>query len=119
MKLEKIYTEAIEHYERMIQFAKNQIKKGFVGVDTIKMEKIIQDAPFSSHCPYCQAYNIICNKCQLQDNKYENRKLILHHPENCCDGLYDKLSEAGTWDEWITAAENILEYIKKYGLTKK
>jgi hypothetical protein len=103
-----IKQEALDHYDRMIKWAKTQNSGGAPDVQI--MEKELKESWFSGDCPYCKKYNFCMSSevCPLQ-TKVER----IH--TSCCDGLWINLSISPTWKKWIKNAILVRNFIKKNG----
>jgi hypothetical protein len=102
----RIQQKAIEHYERMLAYAKTQDPNDRPDLEV--MEEAIKETWDADSCPYCAKYLYICNKCALNPT-------LVNTPDYCCNGLYNAMVFSNTWTEWISYAKKIKAYIKKNG----
>ena len=110
MARKSVKQRAIEHYDRMIDFARNYKCGNDALFMRMNMIREINEAPNSKNCPYCQISKLDelplyegCIKCKLY--KGDGIKF------NCCDGLYEKMYESKTVKTWIKRAEAVRQYI--------
>ena len=103
-----IKQEAIDHYKRMIAWAKTQPPSNFPSIKT--MEDSIKEFWYGTHCSYCKNYNFPddedgedCGDCPLKRH------------DNCCNGLWGSLSHSLNWEKWIVNAKKVLAYIRRHG----
>lgn len=101
---------AIEHYDRMIEWAKKQNQLSLC--ESSIMRDQLGEYYGSISCVFC------CVFCE----KYEGRgcpKCPLYCKESggnqCCDNLWKEMVESATWEEFIPAAEKVREYIREHG----
>jgi len=97
-----IKKQAIEHYHRMIEFAKKQNYTDMS--DSYVMEIAIGEGWSGNDCSYCDEYLGLtgCNKCPLNAGF-------------CCSHLWMDMNCSYTWGEWIDNAYKVLQYIKDNG----
>ena len=97
--------EAIEHYDRMIEWVKG--KDASAPPHTFDMLEGSKEAWTGEFCSYCNHYSsyetTACGGCELRTHK------------GCCNGLWLELTTATTWHDWITAAEKVKKYIEENG----
>lgn len=91
--------KALLHYDKMIEWAKKQ-NPGDKPEPDLMYSDIGEDW-YGEHCPYCQKYsNDDCEgRCPLSGNNL------------CCNGLWDKMNESETWEQWVGYAKEIWEYM--------
>jgi hypothetical protein len=105
--------QAHEHYQKMIDWAKEQPKEDIK--DSEIMLREIGEDWFSDCCPYCNKYLSIdgyvddCGKCPL------NLETDGRGMEYCCGDIWDKVQDVITWKEWIKWAKKIDKFIQKKG----
>jgi hypothetical protein len=107
MNIEKI--EAIIHYKNMIVYSMRRNPDD--QYLQLKMLKDIDEYPMSSFCSYCKIYyweKHNCGKCPL----YVTNPLLF---EKCCNGLWMRMQNSRTWEEFTINALRVLEYIITYG----
>jgi len=104
-----IKQEALDHYDRMIKWAKTQNSGGAPDVQI--MEKELKESWFGGDCPYCKEYNFCMSskRCPLLANN--NEKLC----NFCCGGLWMELAISSTWKKWIKNAILVRNFIEKNG----
>jgi hypothetical protein len=93
--------KAIEHYERMIEWAKTRHPDE--NISTFIMFGHIKETWAGVFCAYCIDYECDCSKCPLEFN------------DECCGDLYCDMINSSTWSEWITNANKVLDYIRDKG----
>lgn len=98
---------AIEHYDRMIHWLKdNEDKLSGKNMDTI-LENMLLELEESigvNFCSYCQYSHCDCDKCKLSTDGIK-----------CCDGLWLEMYVSDTIEEFIEKMEIIKSYIELYG----
>lgn len=99
--------KALAHYDRMIEWAKKQPKRGHVS--KIKMFVEINETWESDYCIYCNSHKGgTCPQCKLYSiPRYDGR--------HCCDGLWRIMNSAVCWPTWVKRARKVREYIEKHG----
>ena len=116
MKRSEIKSLAIEHYDRMIEFAKSLNPEK---VDTRSMLQIMDDEIgelwYSSDCNYCENYSYSCVQCPLS-RPYELGDPPIAGKDNyCCGGLWGAMDNTYNWDDWLYYAKKIRKYLKRHG----
>ena len=99
--------KAVEHYERMIEWAK---KSEYEDSELMiyKMLVDIKETTGSEDCSYCKKYDFknnytdACFKCELNNNNLDY---------GCCNGLYIKMVQSKTRKTWIRYAKKVKQYI--------
>jgi hypothetical protein len=99
--------KAIEHYERMIEWAKTQ--DGSEKTDYFYMEARIDESLSGWYCSYCIKNDNVCLECELKAEAPSIRQSC------CCGGLWTIMGLSETWSEWITNANKVLDYIREKG----
>ena len=110
MARKTVKQKAIEHYERMIEYAKKYESQDAQLMISEMMDDI-KECTGRRDCSYCikNQFNILftneaCGKCKL-NVKTKNDDF------NCCNGLYLKMTESKTTKTWIARAEKVKQYI--------
>ena len=96
--MEKLFNDAISHWERMIAWAEKQPKDEEACL--VIMFDQLRESWLGYNCSFCQA-NLTCETC------------ILVGEEGCCNGLWKQVCDVLTWGDWIGRAKNVLNYIKE------
>lgn len=118
--MNELQKQAIEHYDRMINFVKanKDTCQQFIQKDSDAsypkynrffadyMEQVLGEDFYSDYCSYCDFYQDVCNDCPLGKKTGS---------VECCNGLWAKLLYIKTTDEFIQIAKNIKKYIKENG----
>lgn len=96
--------QTIEHYERMIKWAKTQPEKDLSLMMTMKEH--INENWSGNYCSYCKIYStpFSCPSCPLGSG-----------PDLCCFGAWGAMNSSGSWGKWVINANIVLEYIKENG----
>jgi len=106
-----IKKKTLEHYTRMIAWAKEQDPIEFA--DILKMEKSLGESWDDDNCAFCTEFgNDQWRPCPLQP---------IDRPcwgVNCCDGLWSDLNNTETWHDWIKVAKQVKAFIKKTRLDR-
>ena len=119
-KLKEIQKETMEHYGRMIEFAKTQNKHD--RPDKAVMLLNIGEHWQANYCPYCKEFKTgekyhQCDKCPL--NGYMTKiYMVSGLPTSAvhCFAPWEKLfRKSKTWQQWIKNAEKVIKYVDKYG----
>ena len=100
MKMTKIKKDAIEHYNKMIEYVETLNKLP----DSETMESVLGEDWYSNYCSYCMLNEGNCDICQLKN-----------FFEGCCSGLWVKMSKARMRKTWLKYAKLVREYIIKNG----
>jgi hypothetical protein len=110
--MKRIQQKAIDHYDRMIKYAKTRNKRSTP--DAAQMVDAIGETWGPDECAYCQKYiNDPCAKCPLHGK--DDPLAVQHVYGQCCNGLYGKMALARTWGDWISRAIEVRNFIKKNG----
>jgi hypothetical protein len=98
--MEKLFNDAISHWERMIAWAE---KRSNEIIDINIMVNNINELWFAEDCSFCFKFggDNFCLTCPL-DNK-----------NGCCDGLWELTCKVNTWEEWVERAKDVLNYIRE------
>lgn len=103
-------TRSVEHWERMIEWAKTQRPYGDVRYS--RMDDEIGEGWFSVDCSLCIMYYIpkekimnppavsTCGACPVTPDCFDK------------ESLWVKVNSTRNWKEWIPAAEDMLNYLK-------
>ena len=110
-----IKQEAIEHYNRMIAFAA-ECKENNVEFSSDRIDffsNSIGECWQGEFCSYCIKYYFIkpeapCGKCPL--NPHESKDAI-----HCCDGVWNRINMANSWDTLVKALTDVKKYIEGWG----
>jgi hypothetical protein len=105
-----IKQQALDHYDRMIAWAERQLPKKHPYM--WDMIEALKEGWGASNCSYCRSYHATlsfflekpCVGCPLRDGR-----------RGCCGGLWSEMSYSFTWQEWVTKAKLVREYINQYG----
>ena len=103
--MKRIQKQAIEHYDRMIEWARTQPTGDKPSSDL--MGELFKEGYGAYDCPYCKKYQVDCILCKLT-GKYPEATY-------CCNGLYSKMCKSKTWRQWIIRAKKVREYIRENG----
>ena len=100
--MEKIKQKALEHYNRMIALAETRPANecAHLGI----MYKEIGEWWSGYDCSYCKEFMKNCNNCSLGQES-----------DTCCCGLWLRMHNCKTWDEWIKWAKRVRQYIVDNG----
>ena len=115
-KIIKALEKSIEHWSRMIAWAKTKdpIDEHF---DFEFMEKEIKESPGSKYCSLCQLFKASCYKCinavtvvvcpllSISIDDWDDER-------NCCDE-YSAICDTIDYEEFITAANKMLARLKR------
>lgn len=98
--------EAVEHYDRMIEWVKTQHSDEIVNIDY--MEDCICEKWSDDYCSYCVAYSglNLCGICPLYA-KLNNEGASY----NCCNNHWWRMAASRTWKDWLYYAERVRIYI--------
>jgi hypothetical protein len=113
--MNKLQKESIAHHKRMQDWVKTQPLKYPPSFDS--MLAAIDEGWYGDHCFYCndlehrRDQQPTENFCKLADDHDNN----CDDGENCCGGLWKRLSRSQTWSAWLDVDKKIVEYIKKHG----
>jgi hypothetical protein len=102
---------ALAHYERMIDWAKQQNPKE--KVDKSKMLDSIGENWGGRHCVYCKQINdlsLSCKECNIYLPDGNDSKV-----QDCAGGNYANVCDAETWGQWIKSATKMKVFIKVNG----
>jgi len=108
MARKSIKQKSIEHYDRVIEYAKKSKEKNAIEMMG-NMFWDIDEAIGSGSCAYCKKHDfekssyIACLKCKLHVEK--------DGEFNCCNGLYVKMADSKTTKTFIKRAEAVKQYI--------
>jgi hypothetical protein len=103
VKMPVVQRKAIDHYDRMIAWAKTQKPRTYPNIN-LMLSEIKEDWTYTS-CSYCLKYPTPgCNECPLS-----------REDASCCYGLWYEMISAKTWKTWIKRAEFVREYIRMNG----
>lgn len=100
-----LFEDTIEHYNRMIAWAKTQ--DSLERADEDAMYAKLGENWFSDSCPMCKEHLKI-DACPLRPD-YQG----ICNGQECCGGLWKELLYAACWGDWIKRAERVLEFIKE------
>lgn len=96
---------SIEHWQRMIAWAKEQPYGQ--EPDSEKMKRAIGEKWFTADCSLCKVfkshYNGDCRPCPLHDSR--------QYHWVCCNEWVD-VNNSETWGGWVTEAEHLLWKLK-------
>lgn len=112
MAEKSIKQKAIEHYDRIIEYAENSIEKDADEMCN-RMFWEIHESIGAQFCSYCKKHsfslilNEACHNCEL------NVKSCPFF--GCCNGLYSKMSESETTEDFIRYAKLVRQYIIDHG----
>ena len=100
----KLIEESIEHWERMLEWAKKQDPSRHVHF--IQMISEIGEDWYADSCPLCRRFRSDAHK-----------KCPLEIVFGCCDNslsmnVWKDVSRAGCWGEWVDCAEIMVEQLK-------
>ena len=96
--------QSIEHYNRMIKWAKKQPQKNECSLK--EMKNYFDEAWDSESCAFCNEY-LNTDNCPLRKKDSINE---CYEVGNCCNGLWSKMNESITWKEWIKNAKKVKKY---------
>ena len=108
MARKSIKQKSIEHYDRVIEYAKKSKEKNATDMLSNMLDDT-RESIGSKHCAYCKKndfdnlLHLACLKCKLHVEKYERF--------NCCNGLYVKMTDSKTTKTFIKRAEAVKQYI--------
>lgn len=111
-KFSETQRETLNHYDRMIRWAKKQMPKK--RTFEIKMALSIGESWHGEYCPYCQKYLFgtgDCKECPLKDKDKKEKSWS----GRCCSGLWHEMNRSKTWGKWVEAAQKVRQYIKANG----
>lgn len=102
----ELVQECIEHWKRMIDYAKKKSSLEFVNFFYMRSE--LNEVPSYDDCPLCRKYRrppqFICSlKCPLKRQFAECGHFENHYP---------LASECKTWGVWVEKAELFLKQLK-------
>lgn len=101
---------AIDHYDRMINWAKKQDLDDVP--DLSRMQYWLGEGWRWNSCSYCQVIGSHCLRCPL-DSSGPSRFV------NCCGDLWHEMASSYRWRTWIYWAGLVREYIVMHGLPGK
>lgn len=102
---------ALEHYDRMIRWAKTQ--NPLCPAIRFDMKRYLGISWTGDDCSYCKENAPDnCARCKLCGSGADEYSL---NGEACCEGLWSKMARANSWHEWIRCAKEVREYIRKNG----
>ena len=104
--MNKLRLEALLHYDLMIKWARGQNPAD--PSDMKVMKEQIGHNWSGTHCPYCRR---CCDGC------FDARCQLISYPavSGCCDGRWSNMNNASTWEEWLTHAREVRQYIYDNG----
>lgn len=111
---------AIDHYTRMIEWAKTQRQTDQALLSS--MESAIKEGWYADYCPYCKYYKTgeiydfryDCGVCPL-DIAVRSRNGF--GPSSlCCGRLWRRMDRSKTWKTWVKRAEKVMEFIETHGV---
>jgi len=104
MTKKQAIADSIAHWERMVQWAKEQPKED--NTDYLYMFRKIKEGWYGDYCALCH-YAEICDNCPTTKAS---------HPEcNSMRSTWKKVSNSKTWGEWVKNAEKMLKLLKSLG----
>lgn len=98
---QKTIKESIQHWKRMLKWAKKQPSRAYIS--SLRMRDEIWETWFSDDCPLCREYKMECNQCKLGD---------CDNPKSCWGKVYN----SRTWGIWCKNAELMIKRLE--GLLK-
>ena len=104
MDYKKFCSETLTHYKRMRKWAEKQNPEE--RVDEKKMLDEIGENWNNNYCIYCVMHGdwLSCGNCPLKTDY------------GCCDDLWSKMDNSGTWSQWLYWEEKIEKFIKEHGV---
>lgn len=102
----KLRRSALRHYENMIMWVETQNLNEMPR--RASMSLAIGEDWGAYNCMYCSYFDC-CIACVLYVP--DERKFWDH----CCGGLWAKLDESETWQEWLKHAGMVVKFIKRNG----
>jgi hypothetical protein len=105
--------KALAHYDRMIEWADKQPKRGLVS--ELYIEDAIGEDWSADHCPYCLSRKSMCFGCNLNPIQVAIITDVTPSAYLCCSGLWYRMLESSTWGTWVKRARAVREYIEKHG----
>lgn len=111
--IQTIKQQALEHYDRMIAWAKAQPQKDSARYTV--MYTSLGEAWGSMDCPYCRRANDLCGLCVLGRHDACYGALRCYGGDECCGGRWIELDAGYTWGDWIASAKKVRKYIKDNG----
>ncbi len=97
--------KSIEHWERMIAWVKKQPQTDKPYYFAI--EGAIGEDWSDEHCPLCEFYLSVCNKCPLQKKHGHCSGYEKDRYNN-----WNKVFNARTWKTWLKHAKVLLKQLK-------
>jgi hypothetical protein len=111
MNIKEIQEKALKHYSNM-----QEAVKWYADMDAEPSHEWMSAKTGETwrgvDCAYCKHYTVRgTEKCPL--NPYTHDRCFGF---TCCLGAWKKMNQATTWREWFKYSEEVVEYIKNYGL---
>jgi len=108
--------QSIDHWERMIAFAKTQTKN--VETRSSHMQGIIGESWFAIDCPLCKRFvseRSVCIRLKTHETcplKKQYGKCGSDSYDSNTSNAWRKVFLAFTWQEWLDAAEKMVGQLK-------
>ena len=96
--------ESIDHWNRMLKWAKKQRSKAHP--ESYFMEEVIGESWYGDHCPLCNKYRTMdcCGDCPLS---------IAGHECGYTNSPWWKVFDSDTWGKWCKNAKRMIKVLEE------